>query len=511
MEDKVIVTNRSALTKKYGSAGVTKISSALSALVKADKKRGIETSVVYLDDAKAMKKLKAKAVSQTTSARAFKEAIDGVFKAKRPDYLMILGAPDVVPHQDLDNPVYSPNDDDDKTAWGDLPYACDAAYSRDPAKFSGPTRVVSRLPDLTGATNPAHLLGLLRTATSWRKRPADDYKPYFGLSADVWKGSTGMSLEAVFGDHSKLLLAPPQGPKYPKGELCARIHFINCHGAQVKPEFYGQKGSKYPVSLTTAAIGGAITEGSVAAVECCYGAELYDSVTLAMDMPICQSYLAQGAYAYFGSTTIAYGPPDDNSAADLICQYFLLSLLDGASVGRATLMARQQFVEHAAQLDPIDLKTLAQFCAYGDPSVHPILPAETTGVPKGMEMASAERFFRSERRAKMKQVGEFLQQTKPTASKRVPGGRLSATTKRALSNIARLGGLRPNEKFHVYKVKGIKTAKETSAKVATAPSRYHLAIGHSGDRKKAHRFTLVCVLAKESGGRIVGYRIYHRR
>jgi hypothetical protein len=33
-----------------------------------------------------------------------------VFKSLNPDYLMILGAPDVVPHQDLDNPLMNRSD-----------------------------------------------------------------------------------------------------------------------------------------------------------------------------------------------------------------------------------------------------------------------------------------------------------------------------------------------------------------------------------------------------------------
>ncbi len=70
-------------------------------------------------------------------------------------------------------------------------------------------------------------------------------------------------------------------------------------------------------------------------VECCYGAQLYDSITLDIDIPICQSYLQQGAYGYFGSTTIAYGELNTNAEADFICQYFLLKVLDGASLGHA--------------------------------------------------------------------------------------------------------------------------------------------------------------------------------
>jgi hypothetical protein len=106
MDDKLIVTNRKALGKKYGSKGLSKIRNALRSLVAADKKRGIQTRVVYLDDAPTMKKMGGKAVITATDPRENKIAIDAIFKSVNPDYLMILGAPDVVPHQDLNNPAY---------------------------------------------------------------------------------------------------------------------------------------------------------------------------------------------------------------------------------------------------------------------------------------------------------------------------------------------------------------------------------------------------------------------
>ena len=116
------------------------------------------------------------------------------------------------------------------------------------------------------------------------------------------------------------------------------MHFINCHGGKEKPAFYGQRDKNdrsFPESLTTQSTKGMIVDGTVAAVECCYGAQLYDSVTLDIDIPICQRYLQQGAYGYFGSTTIAYGELNTNAEADFICQYFLLKVLDGASLGHA--------------------------------------------------------------------------------------------------------------------------------------------------------------------------------
>ena len=359
--DKVIVTHRGALTRKYGATGLARIREALRALAEADGRRGIRSRMVWLDDAAAMKKLRAKPLASPTDCRGAKVAIDRVFEKLSPAYLMIVGAPDVVPHQDLTNPAFSAGDDD-PTAWGDLPYASDAAYARDPARFVGPTRVVSRLPDLYGAREPSHLLALLRTARGWKSRRPTAYRAYFGLSAAEWEGSTRQSIDNTFGDDGALLLSPPRGPRHTSRRLAAPMHFINCHGGTSVPEFYGQKGTAYPRSLTTRATLKLIRKGTVAAVECCFGGQLYDSVTLDLDVPICQSYLRQGAYGYLGSTTIAYGPADDNGAADLLCQYFLQRILAGASVGRAALEARQRFVERCAQMDPMDLKTLAQFC-----------------------------------------------------------------------------------------------------------------------------------------------------
>lgn len=222
MDDKVIVTHRGALTAKYGAAGFATIRKAVGALVAADKARGIETRVVYLDDAVAMKKLGAKTLGSAADCRAAKTAVDRVFKVLVPDYLMILGAPDVIPHQDLNNPAFEAGDDDDEKAWGDLPYACDTAYGRDPAQFVGATRVVGRLPDLTGATEPSHLVALLKSAATWKTRQASEYSTYFGLSASAWQGSTRLSLDNTFGNSTALRLAPPKGPK--SGQSAWRAH-----------------------------------------------------------------------------------------------------------------------------------------------------------------------------------------------------------------------------------------------------------------------------------------------
>src|SRR6266404_4214290 len=282
--DKVLVTNQAALHAKYGSTGVKAIQKAVKRLIAADKKRGLKSVAVLLDDRDAMTEAGGKAVTDAKDPKQNKGAIDAVYKALAPDYLLVLGAEDVVPHQNLQNAMYHPGDPDpdadrDRVAWGDIPYACEAPYSRNPRKFFGATRVVGRLPDLVGARNPSYLLGLLGTASTRKQFAANSYRPYFGISAEIWKGSTAHSLTNAFGNAADLKTVPASKPKWPRSLLKRRSHFINCHGTRDNSMFYGQPASgesDYPVALDAAYVKGKITEGTVVAAEACYGAQLFD-------------------------------------------------------------------------------------------------------------------------------------------------------------------------------------------------------------------------------------------
>lgn len=473
MTDKVIVTNLSALKAKYGASGVGTIKKAVAGLVAADKKRGLQTSLVALDDAAAMKKLRAAPVTNPASAAQNKKAVDGVYDALAPDFLLILGAVDVVPHQDLRNPLWTgdPADDPDQFAYGDLPYACEAAYSRDVQKFVGPSRIVGRLPDLVGETAPAYLVGLLNTAASWKPLSAKDYASCLGISAEAWKGSTEMSLKKVFGSADGLLTSPKSGPGWAAKLINRRMHFINCHGADTYPNFLGQSATvdtEQPVCHEAAYVSqaGNILEGTVVAAECCYGAQLYDRRADADGLAgLCNAYLGRKAYGFLGSTTVAYGPAEGNDSADLICLFFLQNVLGGASLGRAALAARQKFVRESSPLSPTNFKTLAQFNLYGDPSITPVaapdshvavgpkLPvvkgvapragaakagaagpgASKAGAAKAFE--TARRVERAERRETLRAEGLHLAATQPVIASASRAA--SASVRTALRKLAR--------------------------------------------------------------------------
>ena len=116
--DKVVITNFAALKTKYGPRGLKAIRAAVTRLVAADKRRGLKTVLVDLDSKSGMKSVAR--VMDHRSCRQNKEAIDGIYRALTPDYIMILGSRDVIPHQDIKNPLFTKRngDDPDQFAWG---------------------------------------------------------------------------------------------------------------------------------------------------------------------------------------------------------------------------------------------------------------------------------------------------------------------------------------------------------------------------------------------------------
>ncbi len=368
--DKIIISNRSALISKYTAAGLAKIEAAIKKLIAADKKRSVNSIFVFVDDATQMKKAKGKAVTDVTNAEQNKNAIDALYNFYMPDYLMLLGATDIIPHCKFNMSL----PDDNEIVPSDIPYACDAAFSRNPADFIAPGRVLGRLPDVTGAKDVAYLLALIDNSIKWKPLSAEAYKNYFALSVKWWKNSTTTSLKNIFQNSAKLKLAPTAKTPYAQKDLDAMMHFYNCHGAENEPEFYGQPSSdsnSFPVCMESPSLNGKIKYGTIAAAECCYGGLLYNTVKpVPRELPISNTYLKNNAIAYVGSTTVAYGPASGQGAADYITQYFLISVLKGASSGRAFLEAQQRFVEKGdVKMDPVDLKTIIQFILLGDPSL----------------------------------------------------------------------------------------------------------------------------------------------
>lgn len=430
LSSKILVTNRGALLAKYGSRGVTAIEQAVRTLATADARRGLATRLLYLDGAP----LGAARVIDPADPAENKAAVDAVVKKHRPEYLVILGSHDVVPYQDLKNKLHDPADPDsdpDRFAGSDLPYACEAPYSQVTTKFLGPTRVVGRIPDLTGAATPDYLLAQLKASAAATPQPRPD--SCFALTAKVWVTSTKMSVRNILGAVPVVLTSPTAGPSFTAAQLRQKVHFVNCHGNEADHTFSGEfPKDVYATAMDARKLTG-VSAGTVAAFECCYGAELYDPQGLPA-MSIANAYLAKGAVGIVAATTIAYGPADDNANADIVCQLFLEQLLKGASLGRALLEARLAYVRQQSVVDPYDEKTLAQFVLLGDPSIHPFTADATPRTGASPQAKSAAHAARLQRRVRLMQAGERLaRETAYTVPAKSPQKAAAAMRRTALA------------------------------------------------------------------------------
>ena len=362
-------------------------------LAEADREREVQTRLVALDDGRSARALGVPSVEDPLDHEGAKRFVDALFAVRRPDYLVLLGATDVVPMQPLHNPLFSGDPrhgDPDPTIPSDLPYACEEPFSLDPGRFRGATRVVGRLPDGTAASDPAGLERLLAVAGGYRQRRRADYLQPFALTAAEWRGSTATTLERLLGSAEALAAVPDASPPGPGASTRHLLHLVNCHGGAADWRWYGQRGRSYPLALDATELGSgrALREGTVAAAECCYGGMLYDPAEAGGRACFTDTYLAGGAYGYAAATNTAYGPANGNDGADLVCRSFLEQVLSGCSLGRAMLQARQDYVFTKATLSPVDLKTLAQFALFGDPALHPVRGAATDGAaPKSVAAA----------------------------------------------------------------------------------------------------------------------------
>lgn len=375
---KVVITHRGAAKAKYGAGGWAKIRHAVTELSKADKSRGITTRFFAIDSASDAKKVDATKVDAPGDSAAIKAAVDHIFTAWSPAYLVLLGGPELLSPVTLTNPLWTgdPDDDPDQFVPSDLPYACDAPFSSSPADYRGATRVVGRIADLIGLADPAVLLTQLAAATSAGALVRPHPAPVFAVTAKVWRGSTQLSIGKLPDVSATVHISPTEGPVWTKSTLAAPLHFVNCHGGEFDPVWYGQLSPNnwdLPHAVEAARLPGMVAPGTVVAAECCYGTAHWRPAAANGQAAVGMSYLLAGAAGVFGASTVAYGPASANEYADVLCRLFLEEVLGGASLGRAALTARQRFVQGQTFLDPTDLKTLGQFDLIGDPSLQPFV------------------------------------------------------------------------------------------------------------------------------------------
>jgi hypothetical protein len=424
---KLSVTVRGALEQKYDAAALKQVDEAVKRWMAADAARGIRTVHVAVDDAAAMEALGVSAVTGKATAGKVKRAVDALWQRLTPDYLVLFGSHEVVPQFIVDNPSHDSNGDDDETVPTDNPYASSRPFHR--AKrdsYLVPDRVVGRIPDLPGSGDPAWLVNYLTTATETTGRAASAYREAYAVCCDEWKGAGAACVRYLGEPASPLLISPPEDDASATSHLAAPLHMIKCHGGALDPQFYGQKGDAYPVALCSETLKSGLKPGTLVAAMCCYGAQVYSpddpAAIVRGEWPIASTYLRGGAPGFAGATMIAWVGVDQMMCADWIAAGYLKGVMGGASIGRAFLESKQDYLRWISQQGQVpglaDEKTLIEFVLLGDPSVQPVAAA-----PAVAAAGAAVALVHQERRQRRVLRAELAVQIRKVLPVRTAAGR----------------------------------------------------------------------------------------
>jgi hypothetical protein len=200
----------------------------------------------------------------------------------------------------------------------------------------------------------------------------------------------------------------------------------------------------------------------------------------------------------------------------LICRFFINRILEGASLGRAALLARQDYVDAHDTLDPVDLKTIAQFVLLGDPSIHPVhVPRTTTGVaPQGMAAKRRVVDMVSDRGSRRRHLARrgLMMSLSTRYARKAARVRPSPPLKKQLDNLVEKAKI-AEPVVTTYRVGGAALPKDCRNAFAAAkpPAEiFHVVTGRTGRKPALIPDTAVLVVRVE-GAELKSYRLLHSR
>lgn len=417
----LLLTHRASLTRRYGVAATDEIIRRMDLLRQILVNRGLRAEIMVLDDPSTIPGVQPLPdVTGNGGAQAIAEMLRRVRQSiiahnYRLEAILLIGGDSIIPLHRLKNPVQ----DTDPALYSDNPYGSNGGSEH------VPDTVVARFPD-GGADGGALLLALLQrsidyhegwlvpqSSTSGFALPllrrlannprAKDPVPAWGASTSAWQEPSEQIFREI-ATTKPLLFYPQEGPRALSQVRTpdwsnGRMLFFNLHGLSGGPNWYGQSaGASSSEPLPIAMTPGGIAELAPATIcvsEACYGAEIMgrspgDAIAL--------RFLQQGALAFIGSTTTAYGAVKlPLGGADILAQQVFHNLRRGYPIGRALLLARDTMarlgIEEQGYLDPDDAKTLLSFVLLGDPWANPYVqsPVEPKSAAPAIEPVIAHR------------------------------------------------------------------------------------------------------------------------
>ena len=284
-----------------------------------------------------------------------------------PKYLFILGSERVIDFVRWENQ----SKDGDADVDSDLCYATlsdDSPWDEQTCAFRNMI-CVGRLPTYPGESYESFASYFKNVTASETGVP--DVVPY-GLSALVWESESNH----VFKEVSAVPVdtSPTVTVRSVEGQMESRCNllYFNLHGSNMTEFWYGQSGGEYPEAFQPSALLG-LSGPYVLGVEACYGARWAEGLTPSDSILL--TALENHCLAMLASSRIAYGTSmPEGSCADIMIGQFVHHVAKGRSAGEAHLEGILKLCANPEQMDDSDVKTLAEFALYGDPSVRLVMP-----------------------------------------------------------------------------------------------------------------------------------------
>lgn len=349
----LIITCEDKLLSQFDDGDHEMLACVLEDYIASAALRGVKYFYCNLDDC-AFHNGKGDVESVVASLRK-------IVDTARPKYLFILGNEDVIDVARWENQAR----DGDAIVESDLCYSTldvNTPWNGQKYNFDEIMRV-GRLPSFDGEAlasysryfkNAQQYIGTMSGA-----------RPY-GLSALVWEDESNDEYKEVSDEKVDV---SPEVTKDDVGnriEEDANILFFNLHGSNDTRFWYGQEGCSYPEAFAPNVLDGRGLPFFLG-VEACYGARYLGG--LDPNNSILMMAMRNKCLAFLGSSKIAFGTSKPKgSCADIVIGDYIKYLAKGYSAGDAYVEGLGRLAANRDGMDDSDIKTLAEFALYGDPS-----------------------------------------------------------------------------------------------------------------------------------------------
>lgn len=363
------VTSATAIGTRFGQDAFSALRPALRGYLEAQRSRGLELTLVRLDDAGDMAAFGLDPVPWTTSTTV-RGTIDAICRSQRlrgspVESVLLLGGDEIIPLCRVPNPVGDRRLDPDGEVLTDNPYG---ALDNSPGEYLAPSRPVGRLCD--GGSIDAFRTVIERLVTNLTTRPFRQGS--CAVLNDQWvDGSTPAASR----------LSPPiewhVAPAYAvaagnRSDLDRRVVYANLHGFDGDPAWkaYDAWHDQFLEVMTPESFTADHIAGSVIISEACYGAQITGR-TAATSCAIRAQ--VEGAATVIGATGLVFGsilqPWLVIADADQLTAHLFGRVTPGRPAGMVLTGGRQDFVRSCGTLNPYEYKTALQFLLLGDPSL----------------------------------------------------------------------------------------------------------------------------------------------